>query len=63
MTNTRTVSKQSILDWIDEQQKGKPGIYPYHVACSVAERFNITITEARKLVQEHIRKVIGELND
>lgn len=52
--------EKQILDWIDDKQKNTTGIYPYHVAVSVAMQFNIDITYARELVQKHIQEILAK---
>jgi len=49
-----------IMDFINEEQHGKSGIYPYHVALEVCARFNITLEEAQQYVSDHIKRVMDE---
>lgn len=39
-----------IRAYIEEQQRGKAGIYPHHVALDVAARFCVPLSEAREHV-------------
>lgn len=48
----------AILQWIDEYQKGKSGIYPNLVAREVAVNFDISLPRATDLVLRHIRQVL-----
>lgn len=56
-------NRAQILQWINQQQRGKSGIYPYHVAQDVAIQFRISIEEAQELVAEHIKQVLAESED
>ena len=46
-----------ILEWIEYEQEGRSGIYPYHVARDAALEFGIGIDEAQKVVTIHIKQV------
>lgn len=48
-----------ILQWIENYQKGKSGIYPYQVALQVCATFQISITEAQSYVMQHIKNVMN----
>ena len=49
-----------IRAYIEEQQRGKAGIYPHHLAVDVAARFGVSLSEARGHVLAHIRRVMLE---
>ena len=49
-----------IMQWINDYQRGKGGIFPYRVAEQVAIRFRITISHAIDFVLVHIRQVAVE---
>ena len=51
---------EKIMEWIEDYQEGKSGIYPYRVAEQVCLEFKIDIAEAFIYVNEHIRKVSQE---
>ena len=52
----RSKSKQ-IMQWIENYQSGKSGIYPYQVALQVCAEFQISIEQAQSYVSRHIREV------
>lgn len=55
---------EKIMQWIDEYQSGKSGIYPYQVALQVCAEFMIPIEDAQSHVTEHIKRVLkGIEND
>lgn len=56
----KKISERKVLNYINEIQKGKGGIYPYHVATDTALKFQISINEAIKYVSKHIREVLNE---
>lgn len=58
---TMEARKKDILEYIESQQEGTSGIYPYYVAIDVMARFNIPYNEARECVQEHIKVVVDSL--
>ena len=51
----------TILQWIDAYQRGKSGIFPYHVALQVCAEFTITIHDAQAHVARHIHDVLQEV--
>lgn len=53
--------KTEIIIWIEQQQKGNVGIYPYRLSMQVASKFNISISEAVEYVKLHIRAVSQQL--
>lgn len=50
------VMNQEILNYIQEVQMGRSGIYPYHVTIEVAVHFQITFAEAQAHVLEHMEQ-------
>ena len=48
--------RDRIIQRIVEMQRGKTGIYPYHVATAIRDEFDVSHTEARECVTEYIRK-------
>jgi len=51
--------EEKIMQWIEEYQSGKSGIYPYQVALQVCAEFQISIEQAQGFVSKHIRAVLG----
>lgn len=53
-----------IMQWIEEHQKGKSGIYPHRVALEVFLKFGIidgiTLSEAKGFVLQHIKNEMGK---
>ena len=47
-----------ITAYIEQSQRGKVGIYPYHVALEVCARFGVPLSVAQAAVQAHIRAVL-----
>ena len=54
--------EEKIMQWIEEYQSGKSGIYPYQVALQVCAEFRVGIDEALSYVQKHIREVLAGSN-
>jgi len=55
--------KDKIIQWIEEYQRGKVGIYPYRLSELVAIEFYIPIKEAAEFVLEHIKKEFAKLEE
>lgn len=56
-----TEQDAKIMQWIENYQSGKSGIYPYQVALQVCAEFQISITEAQEYVTRHIQQVIKQV--
>jgi len=54
---------ETILQWIAAAQRGKSGIYPYHVALQVCAEFQVSISDAQAHVARHIHDVLQEVQD
>lgn len=52
-----------IMEFIEDEQKGRSGIYPYKIAQEVAIKFRIPIKEASKYVLQHIKNEIREASE
>jgi hypothetical protein len=52
---------KKILDFIEEIQRGKSGIYPYRVAQEVAIKFQISMERAQEYVSQHIKDALKEV--
>lgn len=50
------MASTKIMQWIDDHQRGKNGIYPHQVALEVCAEFQISISDARDYVLQHIKK-------
>jgi len=50
----------AIMQWIENHQSGKSGIYPYQVALQVCAEFAIPIEEAQDYVAKHIKQVTAK---
>jgi hypothetical protein len=51
-----------IIQWIEDYQNGKSGIYPNQVALLVCAEFQISIEEARQYVIKHISSVLADVS-
>ena len=47
-----------LLEWVEEYQKGKSGIYPHQVAQLLSVEFTIPIEIANLVVLTHIHQVL-----
>mgnify|MGYP001581533150 CR=1 FL=1 len=63
MAITKRCNDEKIIQWIDNYQSGKSGIYPYQVALQVCAEFVIPIEEAQDYVAEHIKRVLKGVED
>lgn len=52
----KTDKNSSIINFIEFEQRGRVGIYPYKITQDVAVKFNISITDASKYVINHIKQ-------
>lgn len=50
---------EEIKQWIEQEQAGKSGIYPFRLAERITIRFHVDYNEAVKLVFEHIQEVLN----
>jgi hypothetical protein len=52
--------QERIMQWIDDHQNGKSGIYPYRVAQDVCMEFKLEYREAIQYVLDHIKTVMAK---
>lgn len=55
VADVHPTQEQKILLRIEEIQRGRIGIYPHHVASSIASEFGVSLPEATNMVLQHIK--------
>ena len=59
MSMTET-NEERAMAWMDEHERGKSGMYPFHVAQSMSSELNIMPKEAEGYVLAWLRRFIRE---